>query len=421
MSLNFDPSSYLAAFKVGQENQQQNRQNNQQLYSDTMGGLESLAKIPEQKKAERYKQLAAYDPSLTDAANAARTEWLATGKLPLASNSPSQQNPQQNSGIPGLSSPPPQMASAGMPDTGWGQTQQPSAMPLTPMPQASPMPQPQQMLTSPIVAAHKEHLARNGKGQPQGMQSLFQRQPVDYGDPTVNKLYAGKSKDQIGQIEKVREFNQRQDENKTRQQEMSDYRNQMLDMKKMNLNQTMGTRDDQFNQKEWDKIMEKHNPDAATPRSSIGISTRLINSADRALETLKDTSHPLTYQDLGNVQQDIASIYQNGSPTDSAMKHNEYSTIYSNLGKTLQSLTGNPQDAVPDGIRKQLIDRLELLKGTSYDVINRDLDTVETGQRRVISNRSDEWKGVRDKWKKPSHQSSGQSQQIGRFQVTVHQ
>lgn len=407
MTLQFDPEIYLSAFR---QQQQQDQQNNQSYVEGMQGigqGIGTLAKIPEQEKADRLNELTLgtkFSDSGIDPASA--LNYYRTGQFPQANPQPMFANPN----------PSPQMASAGMPDTGWSQESQPSSMP--PMPSPTPMPQDQSK--SPLIDAWNQHPDLSSfKPKQTGFSSLFQKPDVSnvkFGSP---EYYALGSKQQ-DMVKDVSTFNQKEDDKKLQRETLSAYQQAMLDAHKSNADFTHGEKAEQFNQKEWDKIVEKHNPDVATQRSSIGISTRLINSADRALETLNDRSHPLTYQDLGNVQQDIASIYQNGSPTDSAMKHNEYNTIYSGLAKTLQSLTGNPQEAVPEGIRKQLIDRLNLLKGTSYDVINRDLDTVETGQRRVIDNRKDEWQGIRNKWKKPQGGTDPNAQQIGRFKVTVH-
>lgn len=426
MTLQFDPSPYLAAFRLQQQQEQQTNQNYAQGMEGIGQGIGALAKIPEQQRLQRKDELSVYDPTMTDEANAARSAYLKTGQLPQSQPS---QPPQSMFADPSNPSPTtsPQMASAGMPDTGWGQQSDPSSMP----PMSSPTPMPQNQTESPIVAAHKQHLASRQGG---GFSNLFEKKPFDV-NATLSQLKGGDSSSlanlnpsQMKALEASPDYiHMKKKEGSVTVHQATALMPGLNEKKLMEaypdgiipqdhfalltgggkLEATMGTRNDQFDQKEWDKIVEKHNPDVASQRSSIGISTRLINSADRALETLNDRTRPLTYQDLGNVQQDVASIYQNGSPTDSAMKHNEYNTIYSGLAKTLQILSGKPQDAVPDEIRQQLIDRLNLLKGTSYDVINRDFDTVETGQRRIIDTRKDEWQGIRNKWKRPDSQQKG--------------
>ena len=416
MALQFDAAPYLAAFQAGQNRDEQRRQQYAQALQSIPQGIQGVADIQQQQRQNKYQAIMAgmqaqgqgYNPnpimSALGYSNLGGQPQTAQPMQP--SSQPPQSQPQQ---LPGYSSPEGLQEIMGQQGMSPTMPSQPST--IDHFHQITGIPDPRQQNQQPMVSQP------TAQSQPSG---LFQKLPQpDYGK-VIGEMnqgqYAGYQslgEKPRGDIEKIREFNLRQQELEAKQKELK----QTKDL-------TLGTKEDQFVQHEWDKIMEKHNPDVATQRSSIGISARLINSADRALETLKDRSHPLTYQDLGNVQQDIASIYQNGSPTDAAMKHNEYSTIFSTLGKTLQTLTGKPTDSVPEAIRRQLIDRLNLLKDTSYGVINRDFDTVETGQRRIINNRKDEWSGVRQKWAKSSQNVSGNQQgqqQIGRFKVTVSQ
>lgn len=434
MALQFDPTPYLAAFKAKQEQTPTGAQIGQQI-GQSIGDIgNTLMDVQNQGRNRQLQNLQmalqaggqGYDPNA----------WLSYLNGPTSSQSPSQPSPGtmtqpqpfhgQTPQMPWPSQPSQpgmgQMASAGASGMGTPPTPQPS-----PTPGGSPAP----ITKNPIIDAWNRSRGQGMPSAPQGPQGLFAKKPFDI-NQVLTQLQGGDASalsnlndKQMKQLEATPAYIQMKKkegampvdeaaallnlDDKHAEKLKKVYGNGLIPQDKwimlssgVKMDATMGTRNDQFNQKEWDKIVEKHNPDVATQRSSIGISARLINSADRALETLNDRSHPLTYQDLGNVQQDIASIYQNGSPTDSAMKHNEYNTIFGAMQKTLQSLSGNPQDAVPEAIRKQLIDRLNLLKGTSYNVINRDMDTVETSQRRIIANRSDEWKGMREKWKNQS-------------------
>lgn len=433
MTLQFNPEAYLAAFKIGQENQQKNAQNSHQLFADTMGSFENLAKIPEQRKAERYKQLAAYDPALTDAANAARTEWLATGKMPLASNSLSQQNPRQDSGFG--SQQPPQMASAGMPDTGWGQQQEPRGMPPMPMPQASPgmvspMPQQggsQQLLSSPIVVAHKDYLSKNGQGQQsQGMASLFSKKPFDpnaiieqvrKGDYSnlpetgtknmkileATPAWQGVVSEAKRKQEPLTSVNKalimfphlKEQEAQVRQEFPNGFTDSELShlSSGLKLTATSGEKSDQFNQREWDKIVKDVNPLTSTSRSTLGLATKADYNANRALTTL---SKPVvTNQEASNVMADIASIYQGGSATEFGMSHQAYNTVYGKVQNALQQLTGKPQDAVPNDIKQRLTEVLQDMKSTNKAVIKQAFDSVEKSKAKIIKNFPNEWKDLR--------------------------
>lgn len=140
MALNFDPGAYLAAFQGQQNREQQNRAGLQQALQSIPQGIDSISNYQQLQKQDRYNQLKQGDADVTAGYSPetinARTEFLRTGKLPIASNSLSQSNPNQSS-IPNQSSMNAmptlmpniqpqrpgmdQMASAGTPDTGFGE------------------------------------------------------------------------------------------------------------------------------------------------------------------------------------------------------------------------------------------------------------------------------------------------------------
>lgn len=162
----------------------------------------------------------------------------------------------------------------------------------------------------------------------------------------------------------------------------------------------LSTKQDQFDQKEWDKIVKDSNPNTARGSNPLGAATLIMDKANTAIQTL---SKPVvTYQEAGNAMSDIASIYQRGSPTQFGMQHQEYSTLYGKAQAALQSLTGKPTDALPNGIKQRLLDDVNGLKTLNGKVINRNLDYMEKAQPRVINKYKDEWTGIRQ-----SLQSSG--------------
>lgn len=157
---------------------------------------------------------------------------------------------------------------------------------------------------------------------------------------------------------------------------------------------TLGEKDSQFNQKEFDKIISDNNPNNAQSRTSIGMIGRANLNADRALTTLMKPT--VTKQEAGNVMADIAGIYQGGSPTTLGMKEQEYNTVYGSLKNTLQSLTGKPQDALPDDIKARLIATLRDMKATNAAIIKRNLDTTAAAKGRILKHFPDEWKAFRE-------------------------
>lgn len=149
----------------------------------------------------------------------------------------------------------------------------------------------------------------------------------------------------------------------------------------------------QFDQREWDKIVKDVNPATASTRTTLGMATKANFQADRALVTL---SKPVvTVQEAGNAMADIAAIYQMGSPTQYGMSHQEYSTLYGKVQGALQSVTGKPQDALPDAIKQRLIEVLHDMKGTNAGVLKQQLDFTEKSKAKIIKKFPDEWKDIR--------------------------
>lgn len=162
----------------------------------------------------------------------------------------------------------------------------------------------------------------------------------------------------------------------------------------------LSTKQDQFDQKEWDKIVKDSNPNTARGSNPLGAATLIMDKANTAIQTL---SKPVvTYQEASNAMSDIASIYQRGSPTQFGMQHQEYSTLYGKAQAALQSLTGKPTNALPNGIKQRLLDDVNGLKTLNGKVINRNLDYMEKAQPRIINKYKDEWTGIRQ-----SFQSGG--------------
>lgn len=159
------------------------------------------------------------------------------------------------------------------------------------------------------------------------------------------------------------------------------------------LNVSTGEKQDQFYQREWDKVVKDTDPLTASSRSGLGMATKADFQANRALLTL---SKPMvTNQEAGNAMADIASIYQTGNPTEYGMSHQGYNTLYGKIQGAIQGLTGNPQDAVPDPIKQRLIGVLTEMKDTNKAVMKQNLDHYERAQPKLIQRYQDEWKGIR--------------------------
>ncbi len=146
---------------------------------------------------------------------------------------------------------------------------------------------------------------------------------------------------------------------------------------------------------EFDKLDKIANPDIATNRSPLGMAGRANMAANRALTTLDNPM--VTNQEAGNVMADVASIYQNGSPTEFGMSEQGYKTLYAQAQSALQYFTGKPQDALTPEIKDRLKGVLSGMKDTNKGVIKENLDALESLHKTTISKDPDRWKEYRSK------------------------
>lgn len=370
MALKFDASPYLAAFQYGQDRTNQANQQYAQGMQGIGKGVGDLIQYKQQQQQEQQdKQRQALEGRYKTANTALEAEkaglsgstwldYLQTGHLPQQGSDVSgmgQQTPQSPSFQMPSSG---QMASAGTPDTGW--SQEPSQMPSVPQPS------PQQPQSSVIDAWNKSRQAP----QQQGASPLFAKAPVDYGDPELNKLYAGRTPQQITQIEKAREFNQRQDESKSRQQETSDYRNQMMDMQRMNLTQTTGTKEEQ----QQDKLEQAYRvlrTKALSNRSGgLGLQDAKVNAAVHARQLIDGATDPKTGQININqitnpeLAMSLASLVSGGNaPALETIREMTPQSLQGYVKSQIGYLFGKPVDVLPQEWAqnlKHMIDRQAL-------------------------------------------------------------
>lgn len=150
----------------------------------------------------------------------------------------------------------------------------------------------------------------------------------------------------------------------------------------------------QFDQRQWSTFIQKVNPATASSRSTVGMAANGNLRAERAIATIKDNP-VMTFQDLGNVIGDLAGIYQGGAPTDMGMKHQQYDSIQTKLANIKQFFSGKPQDAVPPAIKDKILNTLYGLQSVNNSALTNYLDSVESGQKKLISKFSDEWQNFR--------------------------
>jgi len=148
--------------------------------------------------------------------------------------------------------------------------------------------------------------------------------------------------------------------------------------------QAQQTKKDQYNQGQQDKISKEVNLLSQSSRNVLGSAGRSLVNADRALDTLNQPV--ITNQQLNNISADVAAIYNNGQATVSGTQHNQYNTLYSKAQGLLQQVTGQPEDAVPDGIKQQLKDTLMQMRNISSGVAQKNLAFVKASHPDFVRN-----------------------------------
>lgn len=181
---------------------------------------------------------------------------------------------------------------------------------------------------------------------------------------------------------------------------------QRLDLSK----QRIKDQEDKTQTQEWDKLDKIVDPNIATNRSPLGMAGRANMSADRAIKTLQ--SPMVTNQEAGNVMADVASIYQNGSPTEFGMSEQGYNTLQAKIAGMQQYFSGKPTDALTPDIKKRLQDVLYGMKDTNKSIIKQNLDYVEKAHGKLVKSDPDKWKDMRSVLEAGDYRG-GQSQAEG--------
>lgn len=165
-------------------------------------------------------------------------------------------------------------------------------------------------------------------------------------------------------------------------------------------------------QNQWTAFLKNTNPETASSRSTLGMAGNGNLRIDRALVTLNNPKVKLTPQILSSLTTDLAAQYSGGVPTDQGMGEQQYNTIQGKLADLKQFLTSSPQELNTPEIKQQLIDTFNTVKDINSQSIRGNLDAMEAGQDKLISQHGEAWKNYRAKIESKFAQMSGQQQAI---------
>lgn len=152
--------------------------------------------------------------------------------------------------------------------------------------------------------------------------------------------------------------------------------------------------------KQWQKLDSTVNGAFKTRSGGLGSLSTAIFRAVRAINTINSNPN-LTAQDLANISQDIAGIFQGGAPTVVTAKDNDYSTIYTDLANTFRKYTG----IIPHfGSKGVLSDTKEKLLRTTVDLrdsainnIKKFVESEEPAFQSIIADDDERWQKFQDK------------------------
>jgi len=139
----------------------------------------------------------------------------------------------------------------------------------------------------------------------------------------------------------------------------------------------LSEKEDQFNQRRWERFAAAVNPINAGSRKALGVAAVNNMRADRLLATA--SNKVLTSQDYSSLVSDLQGIYKGGVPDQEMMKHGDYRSIQRAAGQLLGQIMGKPEAINTPEIRDHLVMLTRELKDVDNKAINDNL-----GFNRVI-------------------------------------
>ena len=157
-------------------------------------------------------------------------------------------------------------------------------------------------------------------------------------------------------------------------------------------------------EKQWQKLDSQINIAFKTRSGGLGSLSTAIFRSTRAINTITDNEN-LTAQDLSNISQDIAGIYQGGAPSIVGSRENDYGTIFTNFANTFRKYTGilpsvegmfGKQSPLAD-TKAKLLQVLVDLRDTSIANLKVFVESEEPAYQQIINDDPDRWKQMQDK------------------------
>lgn len=153
-------------------------------------------------------------------------------------------------------------------------------------------------------------------------------------------------------------------------------------------------------EKQWQKLDKEINTAFKTRSGGLGSLSTAIFRSVRAINTINSTKN-LTAQDLANISQDIAGVFQGGAPTVVTAKDNDYSTIFTNLADTFRKYTGIMPHFGTKGVlqdtKAKLLQVCVDLRDSATANIKKYIESEEPAFKQIIDESPERWDQMQEK------------------------
>jgi hypothetical protein len=154
------------------------------------------------------------------------------------------------------------------------------------------------------------------------------------------------------------------------------------------------------------KIVPALDVNNRSSRNAIGVAALTLQRAERGEALLK--SPTVTYQQLMEVSQDMSTILRGGVATDSSSAGVAYETLQSDIGATLQKLTGKPTDTLPPALKDTLTDSFDRMVAVSKDLIQSEFDFYRSAYPDIIAAHQNAFDAMQNSALNPTHTAMDQ-------------
>lgn len=156
-------------------------------------------------------------------------------------------------------------------------------------------------------------------------------------------------------------------------------------------------------EKQWQKLDTTVNGAFKTRSGGLGSLSTAIFRAVRAINTI-NTQPNLAAQDLANISQDIAGVFQGGAPTVVGVQDNDYRTALTDLENSFRKYTGVMGAGQKlfgtgglDEMRDKLLSVLVDLRDSAINNLKFFVESEEPAYKSIIDADPDRWKTFQDK------------------------